>query len=66
MRRLISLATLVVLLSVPVLAGDTNSPGKTDPPPCTSSCTTGTTATTDPATTLSEELLLLIVSTIKL
>ena len=48
MRKVVFSLVIAVCLFVPVLAGDVNSPGKTDPPsPCTVNCVnSGTTITT--------------------
>lgn len=54
MRKLNALL-LTVCLSAPVLAGEVDTPGKTDPPPCTTNCPTNTTSTT---VTIEEELAL--------
>lgn len=65
MRTFYSLALVVCLSAVPVLAGDVNTPGKSDPPPCTQNCITST--TTEPTVTdeMRQIALELIVALIK-
>lgn len=52
MKRLLPAFALVCLLAVPSIAGDTNGPGKTEPPPpppaCTENCTNSATTEIDP------------------
>jgi len=55
MRKLSALL-LIVCLFAPVLAGEVNTPGKTDPPPCTENCPTNTATST--AITTEEEIAL--------
>lgn len=45
MKRLFALSLMLLVLSVPVLAGDTDSPGKNPPPPCTQNCGSALTLT---------------------
>lgn len=53
MRRSVFSIALLIVLAVPVLAGDVQVPGKTDPPPppppCTENCTNSATTTGDSA-----------------
>lgn len=46
MCKLYSLILVVCLSAVPVMAGDVNTPGKSEPPPCTQNCVTTTTSPT--------------------
>lgn len=40
MRKATCSLLIIACLFAPVLGGDVNSPGKTDPPPCTENCLT--------------------------
>lgn len=65
MRKTFSLVLVACLLAVPALAGEVNTPGKSDPPPCTQNCITST--TTEPTVTdeMRQIALELIVALIK-
>lgn len=64
MRNLLAPALVVCLFAAPVMAGDVNTPGKTEPPPCTTNCsaTTTETPTTSSTDTLTYLLLQLALS----
>lgn len=64
-KRLLSLALTLSVFATPVLAGEVNTPGKTEPPPppaCTENCgTQATTTTTDAVLLAALELLLSLI-----
>jgi len=53
MKKCVYSLALLIALTVPVLAGDIQEPGKIPPPPppvpCTENCTNSATTNTDPA-----------------
>lgn len=60
MRRFLTTSTLVLLLTVPVIAGEIGTPGKTEPPPCTQNCSASTQAASPVTTALTQFLITLI------
>lgn len=61
MRKSLAASLFVVLLSVPALAGDVNSPPAPAPPPCTENCTASSTSTAGVLEAVVLELLLILI-----